>query len=117
MEIYKGIDRFVLIKDCYEPCRKFLFEECENQPGSGIATFNLESYFDCFFPLTGISDPTTVVTSYYENQNDMLEGINPIINLQYENILNPQVIYVRFDNATTGEFVTSLPIILKAINC
>ena len=117
LEIYNGIDRFLLVKDCYEPCRKFLFEECETQPGSGIASFDLESYFECFFPLTGISDPATVVTSYYENYEDMLQGINPLVNLQYENIMNPQVIYVRFDDTTTGEFVTSLTIILKAINC
>lgn len=117
MEITNGIDSYRLLKDCYEPCRKFLFEECETEPNSGSAIFDLESYLDCFFPLTGIPDPAAVTVSYYETYEDMLTGTNPIVNLQYENIINPQVIYVRFDDINTGDMVTSLPIILKAINC
>lgn len=117
MEIANGTDTFRLIKDCYEPCRKFLFEECEIEAGSKRAVFDLESYFECFFPFTGIEDPATVVTSYYETYEDMLESTSPIANLMYENNINPQVIYVRFDDVNTGEFITSFPIILKAINC
>ncbi len=117
MTITNGSNSYRLIKDCYEPCRKFLFEECETEAGSGIAVFDLESYYECFFPLTYIADPTSVITSYYETYDDMLAGINPIVNLMFENSENPQVIYVRFDDIITGEFVTSLPIILKAINC
>lgn len=117
MTITNGSDSYNLIKDCYEPCRKFLFEECETAAGSGKAIFNLENYFECFFPLTGIDDPATVTTSYYETYDDMLAGTNSIVNLMYENDVNPQVIYVRFDAIDTGEFITSIPIILKAINC
>lgn len=117
MEIENGTDRFLLTKDCFEPCRKFLFEECETEPGSQRAIFDLESYFDCFFPLSGIPDPATVEVSYYETYEDMIAGTNPILNLQYENSINPQVIYIRFDDVNSGEFVTFLPIILKAINC
>lgn len=117
MTITNGSDSYSLIKDCYEPCRKFLFEECETESGSEIAVFNLESYFECFFPLTAIKNPESVGVSYYENYEDMLAGTNPIINLMYENNINPQIIYVRFDDINTGELVTSLPIILKVINC
>lgn len=117
MEITNGNDTFRLIKDCYEPCRKFLFEECEIEPGSQSAVFDLESYFDCFFPLTGISDPASVAVSYFETYEDMIAGTNPILDLQYENSINPQVIYIRFDDMDTGELVTISPIILKAINC
>ena len=117
MTIYNGINRFQLLKECYEPCKKFLFEECEIRPNSETAIFNLDSYFDCFFPFTGIDDPASIVTTYYESYEDMLAGINPIVNLQYENVINPQIIYVRFDDIVTGEFVTSLPIVLKVINC
>ncbi|MDC8000809.1 hypothetical protein POV26_07155 [Aequorivita todarodis] len=117
MEITNGTDSYRLIKDCYEPCRKFLFEECETEPNSGKAIFDLESYFECFFPLTGINDPATVVASYYETYEDMQAGTNAIVNLPYENNVNPQIIYVRFDDIITGEFVTNLPIILKAISC
>lgn len=117
MTIENGTDRFKLLKECFEPCKKFLFEECESQPGSGTAIFNLESYFDCFFPFTRINDPASVVTSYYESHEDMLSGTNPILNLQYINIINPQIIYVRFDDVVTGELITNLPIILKAVQC
>ena len=88
MEITNGTDTLRLIKDCYEPCRKFLFEECETEPGSQRAVFDLESYFDCFFPLTGILDPASVDVSYFETYEDMITGTNPILNLQYENSIN-----------------------------
>ncbi|HLW32261.1 MAG TPA: hypothetical protein VKX40_08355 [Aequorivita sp.] len=117
MEIDNGINRYKLIKECYEPCKKFIFEECEAAPGSGRAIFNLESYFECFFPLTGISDPSTVSWKYYETEEDMQAGTNPLVDLMYENTLNPQIIYVRFDNITTGDYITDLPIILRAIKC
>lgn len=117
MEITNGIDRFLLTKECLAPCKKFLFEECETRPDSQRAVFDLESYFECFFPITGISNPATVVTSYFETYEDMMAGTNPIENLPYENTINPQVIYIRFDNVNTGEMVAFLPIILKAINC
>ena len=117
MEIANGMDRYMLTKECDEPCIKFLFEECEIEPGSQRSVFDLESYFECFFPLTGINNPETVIATYYETYEDMLAGINPIADLQYENSLNPQVIYIRFDDANTGEYVTFLPIILKAVEC
>ncbi len=117
MEIFNGIDRFLLSKDCFQPCRKFLFEECEIVAGSRRAIFDLESYFDCYFPLTGISNPQTVEVSYFETYEDMMAETNPIQNLLYENSINPQIIYVRFDDVNTGEMVAFLPIILKAINC
>lgn len=117
MEIENGTDRFLLVKSCLESCRKILFEECETEPSSGIAIFDLESYFDCFFPFTGISDPSIVSWNYYETEEDMNAGINPIENLLFNNVFNPQIIYVRFDDITTGEMVTSISIILKAIKC
>lgn len=117
LEIDNGTDRFLLTKECQEPCKKILFEECETAPDSGIAVFDLASYFECFFPFSGISDSSTVTWSYYDNYEDMLAGTNPIINLMHENTENPQVIYVRFDDINTGIQVSGVPIVLKAINC
>jgi hypothetical protein len=117
MEITNGTDTYQLVKDCYEPCRKFLYEECEIEPGSQRAIFDLESYFDCFFPFTGIPDPSMVTWSYYETFEDMLAGTNPIVNLMYENSVNPQIIYIRFDDINTGNPLVYVPIILKAISC
>src|SRR5690606_6466126 len=117
VEISNGTDRFLLTKECIEPCNQFLFEECEAVPGSGSAIFPLENYSWCFFPLTGLPDPASVIISYYETYEDMLAGLNPITDLQYENTINPQIIYIRFDDINTGLIVTSLPIILKAVSC
>ena len=117
MVIENGTNRFLLTKDCYQPCRKFLFEECETEPGSGTAVFDLERYFDCFFPLTRLLDSSILSWKYYETYEDMEAGTNPIIDLMYENTINPQVLYIRFDDINTGEFVISIPIVLKAINC
>ncbi|MEM0519484.1 hypothetical protein [Aequorivita flava] len=117
MEITNGIDRFLLTKECAEPCKQFLFEECEIRPDSQTAVFDLESYFDCFFPLTQIEDPSTVEIHYFETYENMMTGTNPIQNLLYINSINPQVIYIRFDDVNTGEMVAFLPIILKVINC
>lgn len=117
IEIKNGSDHYLLTKMCIENCQKFLFEECETEPGSKVAIFDLESYSSCIFPLTDISDPTTVTISFYESHEDMLGGINPIEDLMFTNILNPQVIYVRFDDIHTGEMISNVPIILKAIGC
>ena len=117
MLIDNGVDRFLLLKDCGEPCVKFIFEECELEPGSGKAIFDLDAYSECLFPLTNIDDPATATLSYYTTYEDLLAGTNPIVDLQYENVVNPQIIYVRFDDIETGEMLDNIPIILKAEIC
>lgn len=117
MEITNGTDQFLLTKECPKPCKKFLFEECESTPGSGKAIFDLESYTECFFPLSGLSDIFEVTLSYYETYDDMIAGTNPLVNLHHENTTNPQLIYIRFDDINSGMMVGSISIILKAINC
>ncbi len=117
MEIENGIDHFLLTKECEEPCRKFVFEECETTPGSGVANFDLPSYEECFLPFTGIVDPTLVTISYYETSEDSQEGTNPIANFPYQNIINPQIIYIRFEDSTTEEPIFFMSILIKAIPC
>ncbi|WP_334112285.1 T9SS type B sorting domain-containing protein [Paucihalobacter sp.] len=45
-------------------------------------------------------DPSNYTVSYYQNEIDAELGVNPLPTL-YENLSNPQVIYVRVDNDTT----------------
>ncbi len=54
MEIENGTDRFLLTKECYEPCRKILLKNVK-QTNSGSAVFDLESYFECFFPFSALN--------------------------------------------------------------
>jgi gliding motility-associated-like protein len=44
-------------------------------------------------------DPANYIVSYYATEIDAENGVNPLPFL-YENIINPQVIYVRVDNDT-----------------
>jgi gliding motility-associated-like protein len=44
-------------------------------------------------------DPSNYIVSYYASESDAELGVNPLPFL-YENIINPQVIYVRVDNDT-----------------
>jgi gliding motility-associated-like protein len=52
-------------------------------------------------------DPSNYIVSYYETQMDAELGVNPLPFL-YENIVNPQVIYVRVDNDTPGAALLNL---------
>ena len=52
-------------------------------------------------------DPANYIVSYYETEMDAELGVNPIPFL-YENITNPQVIYVRVDNDTQGAALLNL---------
>ncbi len=117
IEIDNGIDNFLLTKDCYEPCRKILFEECEMEPGSGTAVFDLESYFSCYFTLTHILDVSTVSWNYYLTTDDLLAGTNAIEELMYVNTENPQIIYIRFNDLNTGAFIEYIAIVVKAVEC
>lgn len=118
MEIENGIDTIRLVKKCLESCISFVFEECETEQRSNTAIFNLESYFSCFFAYSGIQDVSTTTWSYYETIMDCYDGTNPIADpTAYMNIENPQRVYVRFDDVNTGELITVVPIVLKAIAC
>ncbi|WP_431137663.1 T9SS type B sorting domain-containing protein, partial [Psychroserpens mesophilus] len=46
-------------------------------------------------------DPSNYIVSYYETEQDAELGVNPLPFI-YENITNPQVIFVRVDNDTPG---------------
>ncbi|WCO02430.1 T9SS type B sorting domain-containing protein [Psychroserpens ponticola] len=56
-------------------------------------------------------DPANYILTYYETETDAELGVNPLPFL-YENIVNPQIIYVRVDNDTliddgTGNMIDS----------
>ncbi len=60
--------------------------------------FNLTQYSEMF-----IGDQTHVELSYHLSVNDMITGENPIPNPEsYNNISNPQTIYLRMTNTATG---------------
>ena len=64
----------------------------------GATNFDLTQYSEMF-----IGDQTHVELSYHLSVNDMVTGENPIPNPEsYNNISNPQTIYLRMTNTATG---------------
>jgi hypothetical protein len=71
-------------------------------PFDGIASFDLTS--KQFITLNGIS-PATVSVTYHETETAAQLGISPIPSpTAYSNIINPQTIYVKVEDAITGCF-------------
>ncbi len=114
--ITNNIDTYLLSKECTPNCIKYIFEECEIEQGSETALFSLTEYIQCFLPFTNIIDETTVSVRFFQTEQDLDNEINEIIS-PYINTENPQVIYARIEDAVTGEFLTSLPILLVAEGC
>ena len=97
------------------------FEECDDEMDDDGDPSNNSTQFD-LTPVTDIADldPTSVqsqvldgqdpanyIVTYYETMSDADLGVNPLPFI-YENIVNPQVIYVRVDNDTPGVALLNL---------
>jgi gliding motility-associated-like protein len=97
------------------------FEICDDQMDDDNDSTNNSAQFD-LTPVTAASDldptsvqaevldgqdPSNYIVSYYESETDAELGVNPLP-FMYENIVNPQVIYVRVDNDTPGVAVLNL---------
>ncbi len=55
--------------------------------------------------IIGGQDPTNLVVTYYESQQDVENAINPIVVPEsYINVTNPQTIYARIEDSTNGDF-------------
>jgi hypothetical protein len=117
MELFNGESYFKLVKECFSPCKQLVFEECEIEANSGIATFSLESYIDCFLPYTLVVNPNDYTFTFYETYEDALNETNPINSTSYNNIQNPQEIYVRIIETESGGILTILTIYIAAVSC
>ncbi|NBC57778.1 MAG: PKD domain-containing protein, partial [Bacteroidetes bacterium] len=72
------------------------FQSCSEVPGSDVATFDLTQ--NDANVLNG-EDPNNFDVSYYESQQDAIDGTNPIPNPSaYQNTTNPQTIWAKQDN-------------------
>ena len=88
-------------------------EVCDTD-NDGFAPFDLTERND---DILGDQDPSEVVLTYHVTDDDAETGDNPIVNVgNYTNTMNPQTIYVRLYNPTTGcqdtgafEIIVQLP--------
>jgi hypothetical protein len=56
--------------------------------------------------MLGSQDPLVYLFSYHETQEDSMDGVNAFVNpTAYQNIANPQTIYVRLTNSNNGSYV------------
>ncbi|MBT8278052.1 MAG: T9SS type B sorting domain-containing protein, partial [Bacteroidia bacterium] len=83
----------------YELCDDNM--ETDGDPSNDSVQFDLTA-MDALV-LDG-QDPLNYTVSYYATLEDAELGVNPLPSL-YENIINPQVIYVRVDNDTTADSI------------
>jgi hypothetical protein len=76
-------------------------EVCDDN-NDGFAIFDLTVTVPI---IIGGQDPVNLVVSFYETANDATNSTNPIGNpTAYINVSNPQVIYVRLEDNTNGDF-------------
>jgi hypothetical protein len=108
---------FLLEKECFPQCKQIVFEECELELDSGIASFNLESYIECFLPFTVIEDSSGYNFTFHETMEDAISGENPIDSQNYLNTENPQEIFVRMTEIESGGILPILTIFLAAVIC
>ncbi len=117
INISNGENSYTLRQECFSPCKKLVFEECEIEQGSDTAEFYLETYIDCFIPFTEIEDVSLYTITFYESYEDAFEGDNPLNATTYLNTINPQKIYVKFVNNDTLLTETIITIYLASIPC
>lgn len=97
----------------------FTFSQTINQPtdllacddnNDGVAEFDLESQT---LPILGNLSLSDYEVTYYETLQDAQNNVNPLIS-PYSNVVNPQVIYARAEELSTGNFqMTSFNLIIE----
>jgi gliding motility-associated-like protein len=73
---------------------------CSDTPGVSTATFDLTE--NDALVLDG-QDPATFIVSYFLNEQDAIDNLNPIANpTAFQNTSNPQPIWVRLEDTSGG---------------
>jgi hypothetical protein len=73
-----------------------LFPLCDDVISDGFTEFNLNTQ-----NATIVAGDTNLRVTYYGNQADGELAENPLV-IPYTNIVNPEIVYVRVENTTTG---------------
>tara|TARA_B100001059_G_scaffold82140_1_gene80240 strand:- start:1640 stop:4156 length:2517 start_codon:yes stop_codon:yes gene_type:complete len=78
-------------------------ETCDEVPFDGFAEFDLETQTPI---ILDAQDPANFEVTYHEDEDDANNGVNAIIS-PYSNLVNPEVIYARVTEMSTGEYATT----------
>ncbi|MCK8522196.1 hypothetical protein M0D21_11485 [Aquimarina sp. D1M17] len=86
-------------------CNYVEFRSCELSNQMEIGEFLLDEYQDCIISLQdNITNPEQLLLSFFETIADAEQDTNPIISsTTYNNITNPQLIFVNIKDTTTDE--------------
>lgn len=89
---------------------------CDDVTNDGIEQFDLR-FWDAV--ALGNQDPVTHTVTYFSSQFDAVNNLNPLPASSYTNTTNPQLIFIRVDDVSSGNFnlttsnliVESLPVV------
>lgn len=107
----------LLEKNCTIDCSIGRYQVCELTTNAGIAEFSIEDYLVCDIIPNTHDLVSPLVFTFYETEEDAIDGINSISNTAYLNIENPQIIYVRIEYIETGEVLEVTELTIEAISC
>ncbi len=103
--------------DCSLPCEETTYTTCEFENNPGFAEFNLYDYLACL-EISPFSNQTeTVQFSFYETEEDAENDTNQVLAESYVNTTNPQQIFVRAEDDTSGNIVNIFQFTVEAIFC
>ncbi len=104
-------------KDCSIPCEIGKYQVCEDENNPGVGEFALQKFTTCI----GIPPTHDVVSSitytFFETEEDALNNTNAISPTSYQNIENPQTVYVRIAYRESGELLFITNIIIETMVC
>lgn len=84
-------------------------ELCDDTSNDGIAIFNLETPAQ-----TALNGQDTITVSYFTSEIDAIIQENPIVQPNiYENITNPQTVFLRFQSTIDPDCIRIEPLVLE----
>ncbi|NND88336.1 MAG: hypothetical protein HKM28_03715 [Flavobacteriaceae bacterium] len=112
--ISNGSENIELFSNCDLPCNNVLVT-CEDISGTGIGTFDLSSHIYCLMPSS--STIQSLQFSFYENLSDAENETNAVFSSAYINTMNPQSLYARIEELSSGNLVAIMPFEILAETC
>ncbi|MAZ71751.1 MAG: hypothetical protein CMC70_01260 [Flavobacteriaceae bacterium] len=111
------VNSVLIENDCSISCNEEGYQVCELDSMPEVATFNLQKYNPCI-AIPATHDVISSITySFYVSEEDALANTNALNPTNYNNVENPQIIFVRIDYSTTGDLIETTTITLEAIPC
>ncbi|WP_139242089.1 hypothetical protein [Aquimarina spongiae] len=106
IEIANEDQSYTITKKCGIPnsCNYVEFRECPQENTEDKATFILDDYKDCIISLQqNTTNNSNVSLMFFEDGVSAEQDLNAIDSSGYQNITNPQIVYVKVNNKQDDE--------------